>query len=217
MANIGVAAIRAEQAGGSFDEFDYPKAATLPTATWVYSKSGGANIQDLGPDGAGYLIYDPAGTAVGPGDIKYLLKASPHMNTTGSVTAVVSKAPGQNVALPAHAYIYGKASLTDKACIRASISKSFIELEVLNAAGTVTATSKFTVTTNGGESYSLKWDATDMWITRNGIEVGRRAHTGSVNDGTHATIGLGVMVPSYTVLLPKNNPVPHFAGIAWHP
>jgi hypothetical protein len=222
LALIGVAAIRAEQAGGFYDEVEYPSAATLPTSDYsVFYGGDASNTSTWGPDGAGKLIYKQAPLPIGIRNCFYRRDTKPITGSTGVITLVLSKAP--NPVVPdAYVYICGQWAAGSQERIQARINQTgqvfgaqtatvqFQKVSAAGAASAIGAANSSMPLLRDGDQLELSWDATTLTFKRNGIP----AHSVPYTPLTGQHMGFGLAMPNY--LLPPH-PGAELAGWAWHP
>ena len=216
-ANLGVAAIRAEQAGGWSDEFAYSEAAKLDAAKYQEYRSGNAN-QSWGPDGKGVLTYRPNATVVGldPGQIIYREKLRPIAGADGSVYVRLTKPP--KALSQAAAFICWHMDVTG-ACNRFEVKYNKVQLQTVDAVGAVTnvGAAKTIPTLVAGDALEVKWTGARVQFMRhtggNIITDVDMAYT--PNAGTF--VGFGGFVPVYVGVGGAIHPAPDFGGITASP
>jgi len=210
-ANIAVAALKAQTAGGGADEFDYPISPSLP-APWIATYTGSAT-GTWGPDGNGICKFKPSGT--GDREVHYTRNANPMIKADVALTVVITKPPHQDnppfVLVTAFFWMEIQKNATDKSCIRVKIGKTTAQFESVNAAGTVAnlGAVKTLPESKAGDVYELKATGTTLTLIRNGITAATQTFTPL----TGRLIGFGAYQPTYTWL--NGNPCVEFAGVAW--
>ncbi len=216
-ANLGVAAIRAEQAGGWSDEFAYSEAAKLDAAKYQEYRSGNAN-QSWGPDGKGVLTYRPNATVVGldPGQIIYREKLRPIAGANGSVYVRLTKPP--KALSQAAAFICWHMDVTG-ACNRFEVKYNKVQLQTVDAVGAVTnvGAAKTIPALVAGDALEVKWTGARVQFMRytggNIITDVDMAYTPS----TGTFVGFGGFVPVYVGVGGAIHPAPDFGGITASP
>jgi hypothetical protein len=216
LALIGVEALKASQAGGFWDEFDYAIADALPAAQYT-SFASGSGTGGWGPDGNGKLVYRQKG--VGTRTQFYRREDHPLTTPQGTVTVVLSNAPNQ-VAPDACVYLCARWA-ADQSRLQAKIhqtgplaSTCTVQFQTVDGGGTVTD-----VGTAGtglpkledGDVLAMTYTGVSAAFSRNGIS-GHSVGIPSMPPGQK--IGFGLSMPNF--LLPPH-PGAELAGIAWHP
>jgi len=205
-ANIGLAAIKAEQAGGFSDEFNYPTAATLPAPWTVIINDGDATqAGTYGPNNSGVVVWKPAG--LGHRRIVYRRDDKPILVADCTVTLVLAKPP---IGLNSFVFVCAQMSLSDKSHFRARIAEQGVTFQTCNAAGVETnlgSEVRLPSMCKAGDVLELKLAGTTATVLRNGVQVATRTYTPLA--GRH--IGFGADVSSGLLASPAD-----FAGIAWH-
>jgi len=222
-ANIGVEKLRAELAGGGFDEFDYVSAATLPSAQYALLSSGpGAGT--YGPNGDGFLVWKPSGSAVR--EVIYRRLGVTLGSDNGVVTVVWSTRPFNPFFADTFGYICGRMSnTTNDTHIRAKIDNNTAIIQaVLSGVATQIGPTK-TLTIRNGDVFELWFgtveDPDRIWLKQNGVTVLDVTDTVQwpivEDDPTdYRSVGFGCRVDSYLYPLGLGqNPAPSLAGWTW--
>lgn len=209
-ANMGVAAIRAEQKAGFYDDFNYDAGTSMP-APWQTRLTLGS-IPPWVPNGAGFVVLSSAVTMGNHGAI-YKRTDKPLAGPTGTVTLVLSKPPHSDLFVNSFAYVCAQMSAVDQSGIRWKLGAKTAQLETLNAAGTASTVGASVAIPElkAGDSIELRYDATAVKLVINSRELAGRPYTQLAGRG----VGFGGLVPAYTWL--TGHPAPEFTGLAWHP
>jgi hypothetical protein len=209
VANIGVAAIKAELKGGASDEFNYTLAPSLPNPPWV-SKYTGTATSTWGPDGNGVVVFKPSG--VGWREVVYRRTDRPITAATGSVTVVLSKPPHDDLLVKSWAALCFQMG-ADGSHMRWQIFKARAQLQTVNSGGVATnvGASVTIPAVNAGDVFEATWDATNATLMRNSIQAAKSAYANLPGQ----FVGFAAHCPIYA-WLGGGNPAPQFAGVAWH-
>jgi hypothetical protein len=220
-ANIGVQSIKAQLAGGGFDEFDYPSSNDLPSGTYnkLASGPGGGSY---GPNGDGFLVWKPSGAQAR--EIIYRRSDVTLGSDNGVITVVWSAKPYDPAFSDAYGYICGRFGASTWEHIRAVIDNNSARIQVY-ASGTLTQIgSSVTLTIKNGDVFEF-WYGTAAHprrfiLKQNGTTVidvadGDPDGTGAVSQiGTdYRKVGLGAYADNYLVFF--QNPPPALAGWTW--
>ena len=225
-ANIGVEKLRAELAGGGFDEFDYSSAAILPSDKYALLSSGpGAGT--YGPNGDGFLVWKPSGTLVREVTYRRLGVALGSDNVV--VTVVWSTRPKDPLFEDAYGYICARMSnISNDTHIRASIDNNSARIQAV-VAGTVTQVGPTkSLTIRNGDVFEL-WcgtieDPDRIWLKQNGVTVLDVTDTVlwpivELAPTDYRSVGFGGYAAPYATLAgifgPTQNPPPSLAGWTW--
>ena len=219
-ANISVEKLRAELAGGGFDEFDYEDAAILPSDKYALLSSGpGAGT--YGPNGDGFLVWKPSGSAVR--EIIYRRSGVTLGGDNGVITVVWSTRPRDPLFADTYGYICGRMSnISNDTHIRASIDNNSARIEAV-VAGTVTQIgSTKSLTIRNGDVFELWYgtveDPDRIWLKQNGVTVIDVTDTVQwpiveLDPTDYRSVGFGCRVDTYLVF--QQNPAPALAGWTW--
>lgn len=213
-ANADLAALKAEQAGGWSDRFDYPAATHLDTTKYQEYRTGNPNIS-WGPNGNGVLTYRPNSLIVGvnPGDVMYREKAIPITGATGWLFLQLKKPP--KALSQAAAFMCWHMDTTG-ACNRVEIKYNQLQLQTVSSSGVVTNVGSPVAipTVHEGASFEVQWTATNVKLVRNktitDFDVPYTPAAGTF-------VGFGGHVPLYTGVGTLLYPCPDFDFIAAHP
>ena len=222
---MGIEAIRAEMAGGYYDEFDYQRADTLPAVDYTRFTKGGTNIQ-FGPDGGGYLTWqEPIGGVTSERGVWYRRDSKPLTKPTGFVSVRLRSGLSKTVR-NVELVICGQWSAADQSRIQVRLSPTFpvlgsangtsVQFQTVDGAGNATnvGAAKNISLTVEGDHFEFSWDATKMYLKR-GNEVLLDVHETTFTPLAGRCIGFGAYTPNYTAAL-KANPIPPLKGVAWH-
>lgn len=224
-ANIGVQALKASQAGGGFDEFDYASANELPGGTYAITYSG-AGAGHYGPNGSGFVVWKPSGSSVR--EVVYRRSDVTLGSDNGVVTVVWSTRPFDPVFADSYGYIDGRvADNGDNTRVRARIDNNTAIIQaIVNGTATQIGATK-TLTIRNGDVFELWYGATShsrrFWLKQNGVivhtvEDGAADGTGSVSSlgAGFRQVGFGCRVDQYIYPFRLGqNPGPSLAGWTW--
>lgn len=219
-ANIGVQSLKASQAGGGFDEFNYDSANELPAATYAITYSG-PGAGHYGPNGSGFVVWKPSGSSVR--EVVYRRTDVTLGSDNGVVTVVWSTRPRDPFFNDSYGYIDGRvADNGDNTRVRARIDNNTAVIQAI-VNGTVTQIGGTkTLTIRNGDVFEL-WYGTgakprQFWLKQNGVTVHTVEDTGAVSSlGTgFRQVGFGCRVDTFGVLIAQTqNPAPSLAGWTW--
>ena len=209
-ANMGIAAITAEQKGGSKDEFDYSVAANLP-APWSYDYIGAAPTT-WGPDGNGRVVAKFGASLPSSREVHYRMDTPLMPAADVTVSLVLSKAPHADAVVQSYFWIEAQRSATDKSCVRVKVGKTTAEFEQVNGSGVATkiGSTRTIGAANSGDTYQLVIAGTTATLIKNNITQCSETITPLAG----RCIGFGASHPSFTWL--SGHPAPEFNGISWH-
>jgi hypothetical protein len=218
-ANIRVERLRAELAGGGFDEFDYSSAAILPSDKYALLSSGpGAGT--YGPNGDGFVVWKPSGFAVR--EVIYRRLGVTLASNNGVVTVVWSTRPKDPLFADTYGYICGRMSnIANNTHIRASIDNNSARIQAV-VAGTVTQIGPTkSLTIRNGDVFELWYgtieDPDRIWLKQNGVTVIDVTDTVlwpivEADPTDYRSVGFGCRVDTYVL---TQNPAPALAGWTW--
>jgi hypothetical protein len=203
----------AGQAGGFFDEFEYPMATNLPAANW---KKTSALADSYGSDGHGSAVfnaYPPASV----GWIEYVQISKPLTVPDMKCGVTLSKLPIWNTISVAGLNqsswrIKVQCNPTDKACYGVEIGYDRAQFYSMNAAGTVTNLgSAKTIPPNAlGKQYTLEIKGNVLTLYRAGIVA---ATYSGVTPLAGRCVGFGAEKTVYI----GEHPCINLAGVSWQP
>ena len=224
-ANIGVQRLRAELAGGGFDEFDYASANELPSATYTVAYRG-PGAGHYGPNGSGFLVWKPSGSAYR--EVIYRRDDTDLGSDNMVVTSVWSTEVFDPLFDDAYGYIMLRVSSTDiNQHVRARIDNNTAIVENVNVVGgTVTFTqigATATVNTRNGDVYDFyagtPTQPRRFWLKQNGIKVLDVVDTAAVSQLGEGfrRVGIGGAAANRLYFLRLGqSPPPSLAGITWN-
>jgi predicted RNase H-like HicB family nuclease len=212
-ANAGLAALMAGQAGGFFDEFEYPMATNLPAANW---KKTSALADSYGSDGSGSAVFN-ASPVASVGWIEYVQISKPLSVPDMKCGVTLSKLPIWNTISVAGLNqsswrIKVQCNPTDKACYGVEIGYDRAQFYSMNAAGTVTNLgSAKTIPPNAlGKQYTLEIKGNVLTLYRAGIVA---ATYSGVTPLAGRCVGFGAEKTVYI----GEHPCINLAGVSWQP
>lgn len=206
-AAMAVAALEAAQAGGGFDQFDYPNAASLPSP-WVATYSGNA-ATTWGPNGSGVVKAKISGITGTWREVHYRHTTATMTKANVKVSVVLDKPPGTES--PSYFWIEAQRSSTDQSGIRVKVGRSDCQFESVNASGIITNIGSKVAIMNAaaGDTYTLDIVGTTATLLRNG----NTQHSVTITPLSGRDVGFGAMYSAYVNLF--GHPAPEFDGVAW--
>jgi hypothetical protein len=224
-ANIAVERLRAELAGGGFDEFDYASANALPSGIYELS-SGGPGAGNYGPDGNGFLVWKPSGSLTR--EIIYRRLGDTLGVDDGVVTVVWSTKPNNALFPKTFGYICGRMSNTsNNTHVRAKISDNSALIEaVVSGTPTQIGSTRTGMTIRNGDVFEFYFGHPDhprrFWLRQNGVTVltvndGSADGSGAISQrgSAYRSVGFGCIVEPFLLIF--QNPAPSLAGWTWAP
>jgi hypothetical protein len=220
-ANIGVQSIKAQLAGGGFDEFDYPDSADLPSG--AYNKlTSGPGGGTYGPNGKGFLIWKPSGGQAR--EVLYRRADVTLGSDNGVVTVVWSAKPYDPIFSDAYGYICGRFGSSTWEHVRASIDNNSARIQVYASGSLTQIGPTVTLTVRNGDvfdfSYGTALHPRRFILRQNGATVidvtdGDSDGTGAISQigASYRKVGIGGYASNYLVLF--QNPPPALAGWTW--
>lgn len=218
-ANIGVQALKAQQAGGGFDEFNYPNSARLPTDLYdvVENGPGGGSY---GPNGSGFLVWKGSGSAWR--EVVYRRKIVLGSDN-GVVTAVWSTRPKDPLFADAYGYIDGRvANDNSNNRVRARIDNNTAIIQAVVGGTAHQIGGGASLNIKNGDVFEL-WYGTGakprrFWLKQNGVTVHDVEDLDEISQlgADYRSVGVGGRVDTYGILIAlSQNPMPALAGITW--
>jgi len=223
-ANISVEKLRAELAGGGFDEFDYSSANTLPSGIYELS-SGGPGAGNYGPNGSGSLVWKPSGALTR--EIIYRRLGDTLGVDDGVITVVWSTKPNAALFPKTFGYICGRMSNTsNNTHVRAKISDNDCRIEAVVSGTATQIGSTRSLTINNGDVFEFYFGHPDhprrFWLRQNGVTVltvndGSADGSGAISQrgSAYRSVGFGCIVEPFLLIF--QNPAPSLAGWTWAP
>jgi hypothetical protein len=205
-ANAGLEAIMAGQAGGFFDEFLYPLAATLP-GTW---RKTTALADNYGPDGSGSAEFKPVGNGVGW--VGYVQTSKPLTTPDMKCSVVLSKLPSWDLIVKSGWAIKVQCNATDQACLQVEISNTSCQFQSVSTSGVATNLGgPKTIPANAlSMPYTLEFKGSTLTLYRNGIVAASQT-------GVTALAGRMVGFGAYKSAYVGGHPCINVAGVSWQP
>lgn len=206
-AQADIEAIKAGQAGGFSDTFDYPLATTLPTADWQKKTT---ILDTYGPNGAGSAVGVVAGTATG--EVRYVQISKPLTNANMKCTAVLSRPPWWDLFVKSGWYLMVQCNSANRECYSVEIMNDQCQFQMLSTTGAVAKLgSAIAIPANAaGVPYTLEFKDGTLSLIRNGILAASHAGCPTLSG---RMIGFGSYKSAYTNA--TDNPLAQFAGISW--
>lgn len=215
-ANIGVQSIKAQLAGGGFDEFDYASANILPSSAYdIYTNGPGGG--HYGPNGSGYLVWKPSGAQWR--EVIYRRNDLTLGSDNGVVTVVWGAKPYDPLFSDSYGYICGRMGSSFGTHIRAVIDNNSARIQALSGGTVAQIGPTVSLTIKNGDVFEF-WFGTAsqpyrMWLVQNGTRVLDVEDTGAVSEigAAYRRVGIGCYVSNYAVFY--QNPAPALAGWTW--
>ena len=209
-ANAGLAALMAGQAGGFFDEFEYPMATNLPAADW---KKTSSLADSYGPDGSGSAVFNAAGN--GMGWIEYVQISKPLTVPDMKCGVTLSKLPTWNAigALGQSSWrIRVQCNPANQECLGVEIANNQARFYSMNATGTVATLGAWKAIPNPalGVQYTLE-------IKGNVLTLYRGRIVAATHSGATPLAGRCVGFGSEKVVYIGGHPCINLAGVSWQP
>jgi len=222
-AAIATQSSAATAAGGDFDEFDYPNAATLPSATYAIRTSG-PGAGSYGPNGNGHLVWKTAGFNFR--EVVYRRSDTTLSQDNGVVTSVWLTKIKNPLFADSFGYLCGRmANDGSDTYIRASIDNNQARIDAVVDGVATQIGNTVNLTPTPGDVFRFFYGATShgrrFWLRQNSVTI-LTVEDGAV-DGTGAispkgsgyrSVGFGCKVGQYVA---TQNPAPSLAGWTWAP
>jgi hypothetical protein len=222
-ANIAAQVSAALAVGGSYDEFDYASAATLPSSDYdIFTNGPGAG--SYGPNGEGHLVWKISGFSFK--EVVYRRNDTTLSQDNGVVTTVWLTKIKNPLFADSFGYLCGRmANDGSQTYIRASIDNNQARIDaVVNGVATqIGNTVNLTVTP--GDVFKFYYGATShsrrFWLKQGSVTIltvedGAADGTGAISakGSAYRSVGLGCKVGQYVL---TQNPAPSLAGWTWAP
>ena len=214
----------ATDAGGDYDEFDYPLAAELVAGDDYAKIVSGPGAGTYGPNGIGHLVWKPAGFNFR--QIVYRRSDVTLAQDNGVVTSVWLTKIKNPFFSDTFGFLCGRmANDGSNTYVRAAIDNNTARIEVVVAGVVTQLGATVSITPTAGDVWRFFYGATShsrrFWLRQGSVTVitredGLADGTGSISSlgADHRSIGFGTFVGQYGL---TQNPAPSLAGWTWAP
>jgi hypothetical protein len=222
-ANIETQSATATAAGGDYDEFDYPSAATLPSASYAIFTNGPGG-GSYGPNGNGHLVWKIAGFNFR--EVVYRRSDTTLSQDNGVVTSVWLTKIKNPLFADSFGYLCGRmANDGSQTYIRASIDNNQARIDAVVDGVATQIGSTVNLTPSPGDVFKFYYGATShsrrFWLKQGSVTIltvedGAADGTGAISakGSSHRSVGFGCKVGQYVL---TQNPAPSLAGWTWAP
>lgn len=217
-AAITAQATIATSAGGGYDEFDYPSAATLPSSAYDIIVNGGGG-GSYGPNGLGHLVWKVSGLSWR--EVVYRRNDIVLGQDNGVVTSVWQTKIKNPLFADSYGYLCCRmANDSSETYMRASIDNNQARIEAVVDGDVIQIGPTINLSWNPGDVFKLFYGTTlyprRFWLRQNSVTVLTVDDDDEVSalGAGHRSVGIGCYVGQYVL---TQNPAPSLAGWTWAP